>query len=165
MLTDMNSPTPTFHRATAADSPEVVELVFSVLREYGLTPEPDGTDYDLTHLDEVYFNNGGHFEICRVDGRVVGTWGIFNMADTADTRGKVCELRKMYLCQSQRGRGLGKILLERALAKAKMLGFTRVELETASVLKEAVALYQRYGFKPIDRHSVARCDQAYQLEL
>ena len=48
----------------------------------------------------------------------------------------------MYLHKSQRGRGLGKFLLDSALAQARELGFTRVTLETASVLKEAIALYE-----------------------
>jgi putative acetyltransferase len=39
-------------------------------------------------------------------------------------------------------------------------------LETASVLKEAVALYRRYGFQPYQaEHVASRCDQTYALEL
>ena len=54
---------------------------------------------------------------------------------------------KMYLDSSFRGQGLGKKLLEMSLDKARELGFRRVTLETASVLKEALQLYQHYGFK------------------
>ena len=61
---------------------------------------------------------------------------------------------------------LGKRLLSRILAFAKSRGATRVELETASVLKEAISLYQRAGFRQIERPLQARrCDQAYALDL
>ena len=39
-------------------------------------------------------------------------------------------------------------------------------LETASVLKEAIALYESYGFVEYEPdHLSARCDQAYFLQL
>jgi len=58
------------------------------------------------------------------------------------------------------------MLLEDALAKARQLGFARITLETASVLKEAIRLYESYGFKPYTPdHLSRRCDQAYVLDL
>jgi putative acetyltransferase len=72
----------------------------------------------------------------------------------------------MYLARPARGRGCGRRLLEHALARAAALGFTRVVLETASVLREAVALYERSGFRPyVSEHLAARCDTAYYLDL
>ena len=77
-----------------------------------------------------------------------------------------CELRKMYLHSAFRGKGLGRHLLDHALKRAKELGFSRVTLETASVLKEAIALYQSYGFRPYaPDHLAGRCDQAHFLDL
>jgi putative acetyltransferase len=72
----------------------------------------------------------------------------------------------MYLRRSYRGKGWGKFLLEHALAEASQLGFTRMVLETASVLKEAINLYKSYGFTEYQpQHLSSRCDQAYMLEL
>jgi putative acetyltransferase len=72
----------------------------------------------------------------------------------------------MYLAPAARGHGVGKRLLDRALAFARGLGFRRVELETASVLERAIAMYTRAGFRPSGRHPlVRRCDQAFTLEL
>jgi len=72
----------------------------------------------------------------------------------------------MYLHKAHRGKGLGKFLLEDALSKAEQLGFERMVLETASVLKEAIALYESYGFVQYNpQHMSSRCDQAYILEL
>ena len=72
----------------------------------------------------------------------------------------------MYLLRDHRGRGLGKRLLDHALANARQLGFKTVILETASVLKEAITLYERHGFTPYHPdHLSTRCDQAYRLIL
>jgi putative acetyltransferase len=72
----------------------------------------------------------------------------------------------MYLRRDYRAKGLGRQLLEHALAEARRLGFGTITLETASVLKEAIRLYECYGFKPyVPTHLSCRCDQAYTLEL
>jgi putative acetyltransferase len=147
--------------ATNADRAAVERVVFGVLAEYGLAPDPGGTDADLRDLEASYHAAGGCFDVLiDADGKVIGTVGL------ARVSGTTCELRKMYLARAARGQGRGRRLLEHALARAAELGFTRVVLETASVLREAVALYERAGFRPYTpEHLAARCDTAYCLEL
>jgi putative acetyltransferase len=146
--------------ATNADAEQARALVFGVLEEYGLRADPEGIDSDLDDLDASYAARGGLFDVLEEDGRVVGTVGLFPLRDG------VCELRKMYLAREARGRGLGRRLLDHALERARELGFRRVELETSSKLVEAIALYRRYGFEPVDGcHQAARCDQSYALDL
>ncbi len=147
--------------ATNADAGAVADLVFSVLHEYGLAPDPDNTDADLRDVEGNYVARGGAFDVLEADdGRIVGSVGLYPIDATT------CELRKMYLRPAERGRGLGKRLLEYALATARRLGYGRVTLETASVLTEAVSLYQSYGFRPYRAgHLAQRCDQAYCLDL
>ena len=78
----------------------------------------------------------------------------------------MCELRKMYLLREYRGRGLGKRMLEDAIARAKQMGFREMVLETASELVEAIALYKSYGFvEYTPEHLCSRCDQGFKLEL
>jgi GNAT superfamily N-acetyltransferase len=150
-----------FRNATSADSAFVRALVESVLREYGLAFEADDTDADLNDLQASYECRGGVFYVVECPaGAIVGCGGLFPI-DT-DT----VELRKMYLLPEARGRGLGKELLKRLLADARRLGYKRVRLETNSVLGEAIALYRRFGFVPVDRpHSAKRCDQTWELRL
>jgi GNAT superfamily N-acetyltransferase len=118
-------------------------------------------DADLADIDANYRNRGGLFEVAvGSDGHLAGCCGIFALDDTT------CELRKMYLLKEARRQGIGGRLLLRALAFARHHGYRRVELETASVLKEAIALYAGAGFVPIKReHLAPRCDQAFALDL
>jgi putative acetyltransferase len=147
--------------ADNADCEDITRLVFDVLREYDLKPDPASTDADLQDIKSSYFNQGGTFLVLEEeDGSIVGAYGLYPVEK------HTCELRKMYLHKAYRGQGLGKFLMEDALSRAKQLGFKTMVLETASVLKEAIALYKSYGFTEYEpNHMSDRCDQAYLLEL
>jgi len=139
----------------------VEQLVFDVLAEYGLAPEPDGVDADLRDLEGHYIDRGGWFGVWVDEtGAIIGTAGLRKLNDAT------CELRKMYLRASARGHGYGKTMLERALSEATQRSFGRVELETASVLKEAIGLYEKFGFRrqPLGPHCAKRCDVAMVLD-
>ena len=147
--------------ARNADRSAIERLVFGILAEFGLRADPGGTDSDLADIQGEYISRGGAFDVLVSDGGdIVGSVGLYQLTAS------ICELRKMYLATSLRGQGLGRRLLEHALERAKELGYSRVELETASVLKDAIALYERYGFRRLEREHVAsRCDAAYYLDL
>ncbi|HUY92121.1 MAG TPA: GNAT family N-acetyltransferase [Pirellulales bacterium] len=147
--------------ATNGDAPAVRRLVFTILCDHGLAPDPASTDADLDDLEANYHRRRGSFDVLvDRDGQIIGSVGISPIDD------KRCELRKMYLASACRGQGLGKRLLEQALDRARKLGFRRIELETAATLVAAVKLYESFGFRPFEpEHLSARCDQAYFLEL
>jgi putative acetyltransferase len=144
-------------QATQKDEAAIRTLIYSVLKEYGLKSDPNGVDADLGDIPGNYA--GGLFELYEDDhGKLLGSAALYKLTATT------CELRKMYLAPEARGRGQGKWILERMLEKARVMGFTRVELETASCLKEAIQLYRRYGFRPMPgKHLAERCDQAFFL--
>jgi len=146
--------------ATNADRSQIEELVFGILRTFDLALDRDGTDKDLSDIEANYLSRGGIFEVIEnSDGQIVGTIGLYPLDETT------IELRKMYFDPSIRGRGLGKELLAKMIEKARNMGYMRVYLETASVLKQAVHLYENAGFQPVDVKHTPRCDQAYVLEL
>jgi len=147
--------------ASPGDAQAIREVVRIVLAEYGLAPDPAGTDGDLGDIAASYFARGGLFDVVVADdGRVVGCCGVYRVDETT------CELRKMYVLREDRGQGLGARLLRRAIAFARGRGFRRMELETASLLKVAIGLYERSGFRPAARARLAsRCDQGYALDL
>jgi N-acetylglutamate synthase-like GNAT family acetyltransferase len=146
--------------ATNGDREEIEELVFGILKTFDLALDRDGTDRDLSNIEMNYLSRGGIFEVLENEsGKIVGTIGLYPLDETT------IELRKMYFDPSIRGRGLGKELLEKMIEKARNLGYMRVYLETASVLKQAVHIYEKAGFRPVNVKHTPRCDQAYILEL
>jgi putative acetyltransferase len=155
------SPWPRLRPANNKDCEKIANLVYDVLKEYNLKPDPEATDADLKDIEHSYFERGGTFYVLEEkDGSIIGAYGLYRLEK------QTCELRKMYLHSAYRGKGLGKFLLDSALSKASHLGFNRIILETASVLKEAISLYKSYGFIEYEpEHLSSRCDQAYILEL
>lgn len=147
--------------ASNADEAAIREVVYTVLAEYGLAPDPDGTDADLADLEGNYWRRGGVFRVVvSAEGPIVGCAGLFRLNSME------AEVRKMYLLPLARGSGLGRLLLDQLIADARRLGYRRVVLETASVLSEAIGLYRSAGFSPVPRENLSsRCDQAWSLSL
>ena len=146
---------------SSADERVVRTLVASVMREYGLRADLENTDADLADIAASYTARGGAFRVLTDEsGTIVGCGGLYPLADGE------AEIRKMYFVPAARGKGYGRRLLGELLDEAKRRGYRRVVLETASVLKEAIALYRRAGFTPYARDRIAcGCDQAMVLEL
>lgn len=155
-----NSSEITIRSATNADCERIQALVFGVLREYGLEPEPGGTDLDLSDIESHYIDRGGIFELLEnAEGELLGTVGLYPV------NGEIVELRKMYFVQELRGHGIGRETLARMIERAREMGFKRMYLETASVLESAIALYKKFGFVETEEKHSPRCDQAFYLNL
>lgn len=137
-----------------------MDLVKSVLSDYGLKTNPYETDKDLSDLEDYYFNKNGWFAVIEKENEIIGSYGIFKID------GKTCELRKMYLLNNYQGQGLGKLMMDDAFKKARELGYSEIVLETNKLLDKAITLYGKYGFvhyKP--SHLSDRCDYAMRKEL
>ena len=148
--------------ATNEDISSIKSVVFSVLREYGLKGSESGKDIDLGDIQEYYFSKNGYFGVAveLESTEIVGTFGLYQIDSST------CELRKMYLLRTARGKGWGEFILQFAITKAKELGYSRIVLETISPLKEAISLYKKHGFTEITPKEMSdRVDQAFELRL
>ena len=136
-------------------------LIQSVLTEYGLGCEPCGADLDVYEVEKYYQQTGGEFWVVEQNTKLVGTAGFYPIQ-----RGiKAVEIRKMYLLSEVRGKGLGKFLLLELERTIKEKGFKEIWIETASVLQEAVKLYEKYGYQPTTGVETKRCDLVYKKEI
>ncbi|MFN8672951.1 MAG: GNAT family N-acetyltransferase [Candidatus Sericytochromatia bacterium] len=148
--------------ASNKDIIEVKNIVFSVLEEYGLKPNQEGIDDDLDDIETNYLNNNGFFGIIKNNNnnKILGTFALYKVDND------VCEIRKMYFLPSLRGKGWGKKVIKFLVTKAIENGYKKIVLETNQVLKEAISLYEKCGFKKLENYNLhSRCDQAYVLEL
>ncbi|MBC8217462.1 MAG: hypothetical protein H8E73_03265, partial [Planctomycetes bacterium] len=50
---------PRLRRANNADCPKITDLVFNVLQEYNLKPDPESIDADIRDIERSYFERGG----------------------------------------------------------------------------------------------------------
>lgn len=143
------------------DRDEVGYIVATVLAEYGLGWEPQGSDRDALEVETSYWQPGGEFWVVEDGITLVGTAGYYPVS-----RGdRAVEIRKMYLLPSARGQGLGRYLLEQLEMAIQNQGFRQIWVETASILKEAVRLYEANGYQPATGVETARCDRIYQKQI
>jgi putative acetyltransferase len=139
------------------DRTSAAAVIGYVLSEYGLGWEPNGADKDVLQVEEYYLATGGEFWVIEHESHIVGTGAYYPVP-----RGKkAVEIRKMYLLPSVRGLGLGKYLLEQLEAAIASRGFEEIWIETASVLVEAVKLYESKGYKAATGVETTRCDRVY----
>ena len=147
--------------ATNNDCEEIIVLIAEVLKEYDLPLFLDSSDAELHDIWGNYSAKGGIFKVLENEqGKIIGTVALRGINK------QVCELRRMYLRSETRGRGLGNFLLLEAITKARSLGFSRVVLDTSSSLKEAIGLYRKFGFEPVQPLCPNKsCDLSFSLDL
>jgi putative acetyltransferase len=137
------------------------EVIRSSLAEYGLGWEADGADKDVIQVEEYYFNTGGEFWVVEQQNQIVGTAAYYPIS-----RGEnAVEIRKMYLLPHVRGLGLGKCLLQQLEEVITSHNYREIWIETASILAEAVKLYESNGYIPATGVETARCDRVYVKKL
>jgi ribosomal protein S18 acetylase RimI-like enzyme len=108
-----------------------------------------------------------HF-VALVDGRVVG-WCDLVAGDPKQGTAHVARLG-MGVEKAYRRQGIGRLVMEAAIAKAGRTGIEKVELGVYSSNQAAISLYQKAGFKVEGRRLRARlldniCDDVLIMGL
>ncbi len=151
------------------DRSAAAEVIKTSLAEYGLGWEPDGADRDVLQVETYYLDCGGEFWVIEAEGSIVGTSAYRPYPDVAAkdaNRGeKAVEIRKMYLLPSARAQGLGRHLLRELERSIQAHGYQTIWIETASILKQAVQLYEQNGYQPATGIETPRCDRVYLKRL
>lgn len=143
------------------DRQQAAEVIHTVLTEYGIGWEPSGADRDVLEVEAAYLNMGGAFWVVELQGELVGTAAYYPV----ERGNRSVEIRKMYLLPKVRGQGLGHYLLKQLEQEIADQGFREIWVETASVLKEAVGLYESSGYLPTTGIETERCDLIYSKVL
>jgi DNA-binding MarR family transcriptional regulator/GNAT superfamily N-acetyltransferase len=89
----------------------------------------------------------GAFVVAHSDGEPVACGGLHEIAPG------VGELKRMWVHDDWRGAGLGSRLLRHLEDHARDLGHRMVRLDTNAALTEAIAMYQRAGYRVIERYN------------
>ncbi len=102
--------------------------------------------HDLEQLDqpEVYvLPNGGQIFFAKQGDEIVGCVAIVNTGVTG------FELAKMTVSPDAQGQGVGKRLCLAAIDYARQLGIKILWLESNRILKPALTMYERVGFREV----------------
>src|SRR5678816_500159 len=129
----------------ASDNPYLSRIVKDTLAEFGAN-HPDTVYYDPTTdaLYELFQKEGSAYFVAESNGAIIGGGGIY---PTDGLPADTCELVKMYLLPHARGLGLGRTLIEKCIEAAAENGFKKIYLETMPELKQALSVYEKFGFE------------------
>lgn len=133
-----------------ADNIELAKIIRASLEEFDVPKQ--GTVYSDPTTDALFelFNQtpGSCYFIAEQDGVLLGGCGVYPTEGLPDG---YAELVKLYLTSASRGKGIGKMLMNKCFEAAADLGYTHLYLESFPQLAKAISLYHKIGFKTIDR--------------
>ena len=135
-------PTITFRALAAGDD----TTVFRTLNEEWITRffTLEAKDREtLGDPERTILAKGGAIFLALVEGEAVGCVALIPMEDG------IYELSKMAVAPQQRGLGIGRALLQHAIAQARDLGAKSLFLGSNTKLANAVHLYESVGFRHV----------------
>ncbi len=120
------------------------QTAFRQLNEEWITKyfRMEESDYKaLDHPREYILDKGGHIYMALYKGEPVGACALIPMPDGG------FELAKMAVSPKAQGLGIGYLIGQACIEKARALGAPRVYLESNTALKPAISLYHKLGFR------------------
>jgi DNA-binding MarR family transcriptional regulator/GNAT superfamily N-acetyltransferase len=117
--------------------------------------------HSLNHPDEKILKPGGQIFMARQSSEIVGTCALIKINDNT------YELAKIAVAEKAKGRGIGWLLGQAAINKARELRAETVFLESNTILEPAINLYQKLGFRKVvgQPSSYQRCNIQMELKL
>ena len=140
-----------FRKIEPADDKRIAEIIRGNLERFHL--DISGTAYFDPELDRLstYYNSEPservYFVALGAGGEIVGGVGIAKFSGIESC----AELQKLYLDDSVKGRGYGKELIRIAEDWASSVGYENLYLETHTNLTTALKLYEKMGFRQIEK--------------
>ena len=133
---------------TQVTSGQQVEDARVLFREYetwlGMSLCFQGFEEEVASLPGKYAPPGGRLYVAYDEGEPIGC-----IALRAIEPG-ICEMKRLYLRDAARGKGVGVRLIEQVIADAKEIGYERMRLDTfPPKMGKAVSLYEAHGFYEI----------------
>ncbi len=128
-----------------ATTREEFEAAAVLFREYASWLQVDlcfqNFEEEMQQLQVMYGPPQGAIILMLEEGKYIGCVGIRPLKDEYGA-----ELKRMYLMPDYQRKGLGSLLLNKALVKAKEMGYKILKLDTLSTMKPAMNLYLKNGF-------------------
>jgi len=129
---------------TPAQIAQVRELFLEYASSLGFSLCFQNFDEELAGLPGDYAPPEGRLLLALYEGELAGCVALHKLDS------EICEMKRLYLRPKFRGKGLGRVLAENIISEARQIGYKRMRLDTVqTVMKDAVAMYRRLGFKEI----------------
>lgn len=100
--------------------------------------------------------------VARLDGVICGTCQLIRPSQNNEAQKHAVHLTEVFVTPWARGRGLSRMLLDRAEAEAVRQGYSVINLDVRETMQAAIRLYEGAGYERIGEHPCyAMIDGAY----
>lgn len=136
------------------------ELLLEYETVLGLDLSFQDFEREVNDLKKAYSEPDGYMFLAFFDGQLAGCAALRKLSDG------ICEMKRLYVRSSFRGRKVGFRLIETIIGIAREAGFGRMRLDTdSSKMSRALDLYLRIGFQEIAPYYANPNITAVYLEL
>lgn len=146
-----------------AEMPAQIEDARRLFREYAASLGIDlcfqGFDAELASLPGAYAPPPGRLLLALDDEQLLGCIAL------RPQEGDACEMKRLYVRNEARGRGVGLALAQAVIGEARALGYERMRLDTLPTMADAIRLYRALGFHDIPPYYPNPIEGALYLEL
>jgi len=120
------------------------ELFLEYAQSLGFSLCFQNFDKELAELPGDYAPPAGRLLLAEFEGQLAACVALHELDSD------FCEMKRLYLRPQFRGKGVGRALAERIISEARQIGYRHMRLDTVEpVMKDAVAMYRKLGFKEI----------------
>ena len=116
-------------------------------------------DRELSNFSSMYGPPDGLFLLASQKGELAGGVGL-RMLEAG-----ICEMKRLFVYDQFRGRGIGRQLCRMLIREAINLGYEKMRLDTLERMKSAIGLYKNLGFKEIEPYRFNPDPTAKYMEL
>ena len=103
-------------------------------------------EYVLSNPVESIIDKGGFIYFAKYNNEIVGTFALIRVNENT------YEIAKMAVTEKYQNRGIGKMLMDIAIQKAKEMKLDSIILYSNTNLATAVNMYFKYGFRVIPKN-------------
>jgi ribosomal protein S18 acetylase RimI-like enzyme len=95
--------------------------------------------------------------VARLDGVICGTCQVIRPTQNNEAQRHAAQITGLFVSPWARGRGLSRMLLDRAEAQAVAMGHTVINLDVRETMETAIKLYESAGYQQIGTHPYYAC--------
>ena len=131
------------------DNAFLAKMIRTVFFEFNAPQE--GTvfsDPTTDNLFELFQIEKSVLWVAEINNEIVGCCGIY---PTTGLPKQTVELVKFYISASARGKGIGRLLMEKSIASARTHGFSELYLESLPEFSNAIGIYERQRFLKLEK--------------
>lgn len=134
-----------------AQSVDEIDAAREIMREYagqlGVDLSFQHFEAELAALPGEYGPPSGALLLALVDGELAGCGALRSLPDVDHL--DACEMKRLYVRPSFRRFGIGRVVAQALLDRARQAGYSTMLLDTLDDMEAARGLYRSLGFREI----------------